>query len=180
MKCELPASKHLAANSLGDHYIVLNHSQNCELDWKPTSSLLSGGWFPARPIPKPQPRYPAALWAPDCDTTTISDWGLSLNTPVWPDNKVKSCVLIRGRYGGHFESGYSPWAPNQSCSWVSLEQREASEGAPRSTRGMLLAVLASLLNKHARHAWSFRGTASSIRQYVHMKYCVFSMWSLHK
>lgn len=145
-----PALSSVGAGSLPDH--GQNHS--------PGTRLRSGH----QTVTQQPSVTEASVWTHQSDLTT----------------KLKSCVLITGRLGRHFESGYSPWAPNQSCSRVSLDQREASKGAPRSTRGMLLAVLASLLNKHARHAWSFRGTASSIRQYVHMKYCVFSMWSLHK
>lgn len=47
--------------------------------------------------------------------------------------------------------------------------------------GTLLAALASLLIKHRCLAWDFRGTAYSIRQYVHVNCCVYSLTLLcHK
>lgn len=121
-----------------------------------------------------------------CQTMTKTTAQALLCTRLWhrvtansaePSDRTPQSVLITGGSGCHFASRYSTWTPNHCCSWPSPE---ASEGAPRSTRETVLAALASILKRHARHAQSFRGTASSIRQSVHMKSCVFSMCLLHK
>lgn len=115
--------------SLGVHWMVLNHTQKCEPDWKPHRWLPSVGWLPTRPWPKPQPRYPAALWAPDW--LSVND--NSAEASVWTHQsdlttKLKSSVLITGYSGCHFVPRYSTWAPNQSRCWVSLEHKAAAAG----------------------------------------------------